>query len=259
MIFRTTMYTAIMSAAACHVWLRRLLLTTILRTSCALACFRPRPAPPTPLPTSFPRFPVRRPVTHRREVLPPQSNVQCLSVHLGASHWRFTWLPCRPILMFTWPLGVLKNHDSLLNGFWKFHSKSLVHFLGPGHSICRAQVNTTLGFPSDSRNWCFKRFSTTMLRAIGQQKWSKRTTSNSIDWFWKPNLSHFCFKVLKSLHKKHVFSNFLGLTWRGDAVGSIKKLCTRVLLQNAVHDKNHRETRTSRIESVLCGWKKLWT
>ena len=27
--------------------------------------------------------------------------------------------------------GAVKNHDSLLNGFWKFHSKSLVYFPGP--------------------------------------------------------------------------------------------------------------------------------
>ena len=25
----------------------------------------------------------------------------------------------------------VKNHDSLLNGFWKIHSKSLVYFPGP--------------------------------------------------------------------------------------------------------------------------------
>ena len=30
---------------------------------------------------------------------------------------------------------------------------------------------------------------------------------------FEPNLSHFSF--LESLHKKHVFSNFLGLIWRG--------------------------------------------
>ena len=40
----------------------------------------------------------------------------------------------------------MKNHDSLLNGF------TLVDFPGQGHSICRAQVNTTLGLPSDSKN-----------------------------------------------------------------------------------------------------------
>ena len=36
----------------------------------------------------------------------------------------------------------MKNHDSLLNCFWKFRSFT---FRGPGHSIGRAQVNTTLG------------------------------------------------------------------------------------------------------------------
>ena len=32
-----------------------------------------------------------------------------------------------------------------------------------------------------------------------------------------------------------------------------KRLRTRVSLQNAVHDKSHPETQTSRIESVLVG------
>ena len=31
-----------------------------------------------------------------------------------------------------------------------------------------------------------------------------------------------------------------------------KRLCTRVSLQNAVRDTSHPETRTSRIEPVLC-------
>jgi hypothetical protein len=77
---------------------------------------------------------------------------------------------------------------------------------------------------------------------------SKRTTSNSIDGF-KPNLSHFSF--WKSLHKKHVFRTFWGLSG-GKRSKFYKRLCTRVSLQNAVHDKSHPETRTSRIESVLC-------
>ena len=53
----------------------------------------------------------------------------------------------------------MKNHDSLLNGFILFH------FPGQGNRICRAQVNTTLGFPSDSKNWPSKRFSATILSA----------------------------------------------------------------------------------------------
>ena len=28
-------------------------------------------------------------------------------------------------------LVFIENHDSLLNGFWKFHCKFVVHFLGP--------------------------------------------------------------------------------------------------------------------------------
>ena len=68
-----------------------------------------------------------------------------------------------------------------------------------------------------------QRFWTAIVRAMGQQKRSKRTISNSIDLVLKPNLSHFSF--LKSPHKKHVFSNFLGLIWRG----------TRWVLQKVVH------------------------
>ena len=105
----------------------------------------------------------------------------------------------------------VKIHDSLLNGFWKFHSKSLVHFPGPGHSICRAQVNTTLGFPSGSKNWPFKRFSTTMLRAMGQQKRSKRTTSNSIDWFWNQICPIF---PPQGPYIKSMFFTLFGLIWR---------------------------------------------
>ena len=127
-----------------------------------------------------------------------------------------------------WLIGGINNPNLTLNGFWKFHSKSLVHFPGPGHSICQAQVNTTLEFPSDSKNWPFKRFSTTMLRAMGQQKRSKRTISNLIDLVLKPNLSHFSF--LKSPHKKHVFRTFWGLSGRGRGA-FYKKLCTCVLLQ----------------------------
>ena len=45
-----------------------------------------------------------------------------------------------------WKRVAVKNHDSLLNGFLKFHSLNLwFPFSGPGHSICRAQVKTTLG------------------------------------------------------------------------------------------------------------------
>lgn len=39
----------------------------------------------------------------------------------------------------------MKNNDSLLNGFWKFHSKSLFLFPGPDHSICRAKSKYNLG------------------------------------------------------------------------------------------------------------------
>ena len=67
---------------------------------------------------------------------------------------------------------------------------------------------------------------------------------------FEPNLSHFSF--LKSLHKKHVLRTFWGLSGGGRS-RFYKRLCTRVSLQMAVHDKSHPETRTSRIESVLCG------
>ena len=69
---------------------------------------------------------------------------------------------------------------------------------------------------------------------------SKRATSNSIDGF-KPNLCHFSF--WKSLHKKHVFQTFWGLSG-GKRSKFYKRLCTRVSLQNAVHDKSHPETRS---------------
>ena len=66
---------------------------------------------------------------------------------------------------------------------------------------------------------------------------------------FEPNLSHFSF--LKSLHKKHAFRTFWGLSGGGRS-RFYKRLCMRVLLQNTVHDTSHPETRTSRIESVLC-------
>ena len=98
-----------------------------------------------------------------------------------------------------------------------------------------------------------QRFWTAIVRAMGQQKRSKRTISNSIDLVLKPNLSHFSF--LKSPHKKHVFSNFLGLIWRGRG-GFYKKLCTRVSLQNAERDKSHPETRTSITHRICALWAK---
>ena len=130
-------------------------------------------------------------------------------------------------------------------------------FLGPGHSICWAQVDTTLGFPSGSKNWPFKRFSTTMLRAMGQQKRSKRTTSNSIDRFWN-QICHIFPSCGLYRKKKHVFQIF-GAYLEGDAVRSTKG-CARVCRykMQCVRDKSHPETRTLRIESVLCGWKELW-
>ena len=66
---------------------------------------------------------------------------------------------------------------------------------------------------------------------------------------FEPNLSHFSF--LESLHKKHVFRTFWGLSGGGRSK-FYKRLCMRVLLQNAVRDTSHPETRTSRIESVFC-------
>ena len=51
-----------------------------------------------------------------------------------------------------------------------------------------------------------------------------------------------------------MFFELFGAYLEGDAVGSTKG-CARVyhykILQNAVHDKSHPETRTSPIESVL--------
>ena len=96
----------------------------------------------------------------------------------------------------------MKNHDSLLNGF------TLVHFPG--------QAWDSIGFQelTFQEVFCYD---------------SKRKTSNSIDGF-KPNLSHFSF--WKSLHKKHVFRTFWGLSG-GKRSKFYKRLCTRVSLQNA--------------------------
>ena len=117
-------------------------------------------------------------------------------------------------------------------------------FWGPGHSICRAQANTTLGFPRIDLSRGF------LLRC--SEPWgdkNKRTTSNSVD--------RFCFSFLTSPHKKkHVLRTFWGLSGGGRS-RFCKRLCTRVSLQNAVHDKSHPETRTSRIQSALCGCKSL--
>ena len=101
-----------------------------------------------------------------------------------------------------------------------------------GHNICRAQVTTTLGFPSGSKNWPFKRFSATMLKAMRQQKRSKRTTSNSIDWF----LNQICpIFPSWSLHIKNVKNMFFRTFWGlsgGRRSRFYKRLCTRVSLQN---------------------------
>ena len=144
-------------------------------------------------------------MTFESEPTPP-----CYKMCLWFSWWtksqcRITsvttrWL-CLPILW--WKRVAVKNHDSLLNGFWEIHLKSLVHFPGPSHSICRAQVSTTLGFPSDSNNWRFKKISTTMFRAMGQQTRSMRIVSNSF-WFWKQICPIFR-SYLKIPHKKKIY------------------------------------------------------
>ena len=69
----------------------------------------------------------------------------------------------------------------------------------------------------------------------------------------KPNLSHCSF--LKSLHKKDVSRTFWGLSGGGRS-RFYKGLCTRVLLQNAVHDKSHPETRTSITHQICALWAK---
>ena len=130
-------------------------------------------------------------------------------------------------------------------------------FWGPGHSICRAQVNTTLGFPSDTKNWPFKKGLTKARRKgfelqLSDLYGSKNDLSVQLQIYvigFEPNLSHF--SSLKFLHKKHVFRSFWGL-FGGGRSRFYKRLCTRVSLQNPVHDTSHPETRTSRIEPVLC-------
>ena len=94
-------------------------------------------------------------------------------------------------------------------------------FWGPGHSICRAQVNTTLGFPSDSKNWPFKKGLTKARRRgfelQSSDLWGSRNDLSAqlqIQLIGlEPNLSHF--SSLKSLHEKHVFRSFWGLSGGG--------------------------------------------
>ena len=120
----------------------------------------------------------------------------------------------------------MKNHDSLLNAF------TLVDFPGQGHSICRAQVNTTVGLPSDSKNWSSKRFSATILSAQLQIQLM--------------GLNQICpIFPSESLYIKSMFFELFGAYLEGNAVSKFyKRLCTRVSLQNAVHAKSHPETRS---------------
>ena len=109
-------------------------------------------------------------------------------------------------------------------------------FWGPGHSICRAQVNTTFGFPSDSKNWPFKK-GLTKARRRGFELQSSDLWGSKNDLSaqlqiqligFEPHVSHF--SSLKSLHKKHVFRSFWGLSGGGRS-RFYKRLCTRVSLQ----------------------------
>ena len=119
-------------------------------------------------------------------------------------------------------------------------------FWGPGHSICRAQVNTTLGFPRIDLSRGF------LLRC--SEPWGDKNDQSAqlqIQLIgFEPNLCHFSF--LEPPHKKHVLRTFWGLSGGGRS-RFYKEWCTRVSLQNAMHDKSHPETRTSRIQSALCG------
>ena len=102
----------------------------------------------------------------------------------------------------------MKNHDSLLNGF------TLDDFPGQGHSICRAQVNTTLGLPSDSKNWPSKRFSATILSAQFQIQLM--------------DLNQICpIFPSESLYIKSMFFELFGAYLEGNAVSSAKG-CVRV-------------------------------
>jgi hypothetical protein len=58
---------------------------------------------------------------------------------------------------------------------------------------------------------------------------------------FKPNMTHFSF--LKFLYKKHFFRTFWGLSG-GRHDRFYKKLCIRIILQNAAHDKNYPEIRS---------------
>ena len=72
---------------------------------------------------------------------------------------------------------------------------------------------------------------------------------------FEPNLSHFPF--LKSRRKKLVFRTFWGLSGGGTQLGLQRVVHTCVTTKCNVHDKSHPETRTSHIESVICGWQEL--
>ena len=121
-------------------------------------------------------------------------------------------------------------------------------YWGPGHGICRAQVNTTLGLPSGSKNcpfffsthsflpsrthWPFKK-GLTNARPRGfelqsSELWGSKNDPSAQFQIqligFVPNLSHF--SALKFLYKKHVFRSFRGLSGVG-AIGSTKG-CVRV-------------------------------
>ena len=61
------------------------------------------------------------------------------------------------------------------------------------------------------------------------------------------------FFLLKVFTLRNMFFGPSGSYLEGGRSRFYKRLFTRVSLQNAVHDKSHPETRTSRIESVLGG------
>ena len=94
-----------------------------------------------------------------------------------------------------------------------------------------------------------QRFGTAIVRAMGQQKGSKRTISNSVDRFW----NQICpiFPSQSPYIKNMFFGTFLSLSG-GGRCGCYKKLCTRASLQNAVHGKSQPEIKLGHHASNLC-------
>ena len=150
------------------------------------------------------------------------STTGCARVcHLKCSAWQ---KPSRTSVIThricaLWVKGTLSMDSLNLGETWLLDKKSR-------NLVERDTFRLWLVMACNHQNKCDKstaqRFWTAIVRAMGQQQRSKHTTSNSIDRFW----NQICPTVPSwSLYIKSMFSNFLGLTWRG----------TQWVLQRVVH------------------------